>query len=385
MGNTTDFESARKRHNFFKTVKRLFVIIIVVAVLVLLYAFRFDIASQGFGVLLSDNIAMLIDQTGYPITIDSQPVQLCSVGSRAVLMTENSMSVYNKAGNRVIEKHIAGENVVAVSAGRFLLTYELGGYDLEIRSGDTVMFSHRFDYPIYCADIAENGAFAAAIGAQGAQAQVIAYDSHYSEQFWWVSAERVIYSLALNSNAEYIAVGGMQLDEGTLDSIVEVFQLSDGSQRAFLTFNDEMLLGLQLLEDGSVSSVTTEGIYVFSPAGKLRNDYTYEGEGIAAFDIAFDGKIAAAIGDYDANHELRVVKLDSNGALLGEAALDRDIESVHIYEDSVLAFVGERAIRFDAEMKKAASTETPEALAVIPVKNQLYYATMHQINRTTIK
>ncbi|MBP1577557.1 MAG: hypothetical protein J6C75_03660, partial [Oscillospiraceae bacterium] len=48
-------------------------------------------------------------------------------------------------------------------------------------------------------------------------------------------------------------------------------------------------------------------------------------------------------------------------------------------------FVGERAIRFDAEMKKAASTETPDALAVIPVKNQLYYATMHQINRTTIK
>ncbi len=385
MGNTTDFESARKKHGFLKTVKRLFAVITVSALIILLYAFRVDIASQGFGVLLSDSIAMLIDQTGYPIVIDSRPVQLSSVGSRAVLITENGLSVYNKAGNRVIESHSAADDIVAVSAGRYLMTYKLGGCDIKIRSGDTVIFSHTFEYPIFTADIAENGAFAVATGAQGAQAQVVVYDSNYSRQFWWVSAERMIYSLSLNLESGSVAVGGIQLDEGTLDSVVEVFGLSDGSQKFLVTLNDEMLLGLRLLDDGSINTVTTEGIYAFSHAGKLRNEYCCEGEGIAAFDILPKGGIAAAIGDYSSNHELKVVKLDKNGAVTGETTIDRDVISIFLYEENVLAFVGERVIRFDADMKKAASTETPEALTAVPIKNQLYYATMHQINRTSIK
>lgn len=385
MDNTTDFESARKKHGFLKTVKRLFAVITVSAMIILLYAFRVDIASQGFGVLLSDSIAMLIDQTGYPIVIDSRPVQLSSVGSRAVLITENGLSVYNKAGNRVIESHSAADDIVAVSAGRYLMTYKLGGCDIKIRSGDTVIFSHTFEYPIFTADIAENGAFAVATGAQGAQAQVVVYDSNYSRQFWWVSAERMIYSLSLNLESGSVAVGGIQLDEGTLDSVVEVFGLSDGSQKFLVTLNDEMLLGLRLLDDGSINTVTTEGIYAFSHAGKLRNEYCCEGEGIAAFDILPKGGIAAAIGDYSSNHELKVVKLDKNGAVTGETTIDRDVISIFLYEENVLAFVGERVIRFDADMKKAASTETPEALTAVPIKNQLYYATMHQINRTSIK
>lgn len=385
MGNTTDFESARRKHGFFKAVKRLFAVITVSALLILLYAFRVEIASQGFGVLLSDGIAMLIDQTGYPLVIDSRPVQLSFVGSRAVLITENGLSVYNRAGNRVIESHSTADDIVAVNAGRYLLTYKLGGCDIKIRSGDTVIFSNTFEYPIYSADIAENGAFAVATGAQGAQAQVMVYDSNYSRQFWWVSAERVIYSLSLNLEAESVAVGGIQLDEGTLDSVIEVFGLSDGSQKTLVTLNNEMLLGLRLLDDGGVNTVTTEGIYAFSSSGRLRNEYSYEGEGIAAFDILRDGRIAAAIGNYSANHELRIAKFDKNGALLGEAGIDRDVMSIYLYDENVLAFVGERVIRFDANMKKAASTETPDALAAVPIKNQLYYATMYQINRTTIK
>lgn len=385
MGKTTDFESARKKHNIFKTIKRLLAVIIITAAAILIYAFRLEIASQGIGVLLSDGIDMLIDQTGYPVAIDSEPRQLTSVGSRAVLITDNTMSVYNKAGKRVIEEHIAGENTIAVSAGRYLLTYEQGGYSLDIRSGETVIFSHRFDYPIYCADIAENGAFAAAIAAQGAQAQVVAYDSNYSQQFWWVSGERAIYSLALDEKAQYIAVGGVQMNEGELDSVIEVFELDNGSQRALATLNNELLLELKLSESGEITAVSDNGIYLFSPRGKEKSRFSFDGEGIAAFDIAKDGSVAAAIGDYEANHGLRIVRLDPSGAVLGQAEFDREVQSVHICGESVLAFVGERAVRFDAEMKKAASTETPEAIFVIPVKNQLYYATMHQINRTPIK
>lgn len=42
-----------------------------------------------------------------------------------------------------------GKNAIAVSAGRYLLTYLRGGYELWLRSGETVLFYQRFDRPIY--------------------------------------------------------------------------------------------------------------------------------------------------------------------------------------------------------------------------------------------
>lgn len=44
---------------------------------------RFEIASQGIGVLLSDFAATIVDNTGYPIPIESQPLQLTAVGKRS--------------------------------------------------------------------------------------------------------------------------------------------------------------------------------------------------------------------------------------------------------------------------------------------------------------
>ena len=77
---------------------------------------RFEIASQGIGVLLSDFTATIVDNTGYPIPIESQPLQLTAVGKRSALITESTLTVCNTAGNRVIEERMEGKNAIAVSA-----------------------------------------------------------------------------------------------------------------------------------------------------------------------------------------------------------------------------------------------------------------------------
>ena len=140
---------------------------------------RFEIASQGIGVLLSDFAATIVDNTGYPIPIESQPLQLTAVGKRSALITESTLTVCNTAGNRVIEERMEGKNAIAVSAGRYLLTYLRGGYELWLRSGETVLFYQRFDRPIYTAALAPNGAVAVSTTAVGDQAQVTVYDSSF--------------------------------------------------------------------------------------------------------------------------------------------------------------------------------------------------------------
>ena len=184
---------------------------------------RFEIASQGIGVLLSDFAATIVDNTGYPIPIESQPLQLTAVGKRSALITESTLTVCNTAGNRVIEERMEGKNAIAVSAGRYLLTYLRGGYELWLRSGETVLFYQRFDRPIYTAALAPNGAVAVSTTAVGDQAQVTVYDSSFEECFVWMSSGRIIHSLALNDEATGLAVGGVEFSGGVLSSFFSVF------------------------------------------------------------------------------------------------------------------------------------------------------------------
>lgn len=385
MGRTTDFEKERKKYTLKKTVRRLLAVALVTVAAIIVYALRFDIASQGFGVLLSDTVAMLFDQTGYPVDIASEPLQLASVGRRAVMVSENAFSVYNQAGKQVINKRTAGQNILAVSAGRYLLTYARGGYDLEVRSGETVIFSHRFDYPIYTAAIAPTGACAVSTAALGDQSQVIVYDANYTQQFLWVSAERIIYNLALDKNARYIAVGGVGLNGGALESIVTAFEISTGQERCAHVLSNELLLALSLSEGAQATAVTDRAVHRLSDVSGKENNYLLPDEHIAAFAIAPDGTVALAVGDYEAAHRVRLILLDQNAVPTAQGSLDRNIKSLHFYNEGLLAFLGDRAVRFNAQLQKEEITETPDALLAQVIGKRLYYATMQQINHAAIR
>ncbi len=385
MGKTTDFEKERKKYTLRKTARRLFVVTLVTIAAIVVYALRFDIASQGFGVLLSDTVAMLFDQTGYPVEIASEPLQLASVGRRAVLVTESDFSVYNQAGKQVINKRTAGQNILAVSAGRYLLTYARGGYELEVRSGDTVVFSYRFDQPIYAAALAPNGACAVSTAALGDQSMVVVYDANYAQQFLWVSADRIIYNLALDNNARYIAVGGVGLNGGALESGVATFEISTGQERCAHLLPNELLLGLTVSEGAQATAVTDRAVHRLSEISGRETRYSLLDERITAFALSPEGAVALAVGDYEAEHSVRLILLDHNAAPTAQGRLDRDIKSLHFYGDGLLAFLGDRAVRFNAQLQKEQITETPEALVAQVIGKRLYYATMQQINHAAIR
>ncbi|MFV0497364.1 MAG: DUF5711 family protein [Candidatus Fimivivens sp.] len=385
MGKIADFEKKRKKYALKKTARRLLVVALVTTVVVVIYALRVEIASHGFGVILSDTVAMLFDQTGYPIDINSEPQQLISVGRRVVLVTENALSVYNKAGNRVINERTTGKNTLSISAGRYLLTYSRGGYDLEVRSGETVVFSHKFDYPIYAAAISPTGACAVSTAALGDQSQVIVYDANYTQQFLWVSAERIIYNLALNNDARYIAVGGVGLNGGEIESVVTAFEISTGQQHCTHVLSNELLLALSLPDQARITAVTDRAVHSLSDVSGKKNSYSLSGEHLAGFAISSDGAVALAVGEYESAHAVELVLLNNNAEPTAQGSLDRKIKSLHFYKDGVIAFLGNRAVRFNAQLQKEEITQTQDAICAQVIGKRLYYATMQQINHAAIR
>ena len=348
---------------------------------------RFEIASQGIGVLLSDFAATIVDNTGYPIPIESQPLQLTAVGKRSALITESTLTVCNTAGNRVIEERMEGKNAIAVSAGRYLLTYLRGGYELWLRSGETVLFYQRFDRPIYTAALAPNGAVAVSTSAVGDQAQVTVYDSSFEECFVWMSSGRIIHSLALNDEATGLAVGGVEFSGGVLSSFFSVFEISEGTAQARceVLLEGELLLSMALRENDMTTVVTDRAVHSIAANGSRRGTYSYEEKPLTAFALDEERGVLLAIGDYASSHSLDLVRLDAEVRERAAGSCDRGILSLHFYGDEALAFTGERALRYDASLKRAGSTETPDAVLCTVVGNQLYYATMSELCRAQIR
>lgn len=385
MAKTTDLDTARKKYTRRKTVARLLTVLLASAAAAVVYALRVDIASQGIGVWLSDAIAQVVDNTGYPVAVESAPIQLIPVGRRAAMVTDQALSVFNAAGNPVVFQRTAGKNVIAVSAGKYLLLFARGGYDLSVRLGNTVLFETRLDYPIYTAAVSESGAVAVATAAQGDQAQVVVYDAGYERQFVWMSSERLITALALDKRGEFLAVGGVLSDAGMLSSSLGVFVPATGEERFSIELPDELLLSLAALEGGGAVAVTDRSVRVAAASGGEAGSYSMNGEPPGAFCVAPDGRVVLALGDYGASHQVRLVMLDGSAREIAAADLDRRVYSLHHYNGGVIAFVGDRALRYTDSLERAASTETPDALRAAVVGDDLYYATMQQLFRSAIR
>lgn len=352
---------------------------------IVVYALRFDIASQGLGMLVQDITAQLLDNTGYPVALESTPLQMASVGHRVVVVTENTLAVYNTAGNRVVEQRLEDRDTLAVSAGKYLLSFAQGGYELTLRSGGTVVFQSRFDHPILTAAVAPTGAFAVAIGAVGDQSQVILYDNNYEQQFLWVSAERVIGALSLDSTATRLAVGGISLEDGVLCGSVSIFTAASGEQQRSETLSGELILGLQISDSGSVTAVTDRAVHRFAASAKSLGSYSYEGAPPAAFAIRPDGGVWLALGDYDAEHAVRLVLLDERARQKAALITEQHVKSLHLYGNDLLAYVGERALRFNQKLERQQSTETVGAACVQVVDRRLYYGTAAGLSYATIR
>ena len=248
-----------------------------------------------------------------------------------------------------------------------------------------MVFEYRLDYPIYAAAVAPNGACAVATAATGDQSQVTVFDSNYTRQFKWVSSERIIYHLALDNTAQYLAVGSVGLNNGALDSVVTVFEVATGRECGAQTLDNALLLGLKLLNGGEVTAVTDRSVYRYSSNSQKSQIYSYQEAHLSAFVIDDDGSAALVLGDYNVAHEQTLIRLDANASPVAQTRFDRNIKSLHSYGEELLAFLGDRTVRFSSTFERLGSTETPEAVCIQIIGKKLYYATMQQLNQTAIR
>lgn len=382
MSRPADFERAKKRKIRQKALGKFLITVFSVAVLFFLYTFRYEISSQGFGVLVSDGIALLTKQSRYPVALIDEPVQLLSVGQRIAVVTNSSVNVYDPVGEEHIDDRVTGASTLADSAGNYLISYSRGGNTLRVKSGKTELFSLRTDDVILAASVSKNGSIAVAT-AEGSSSKVTVYDKSYREALNWTTDSTVVTALSLDDRGQSLAVGGVFSDGGMICSNLRTLSVISGKDIfGQQTFEDEMALDLCWQKNGSLTAVTDRAAYTLSSEGVKRA--SFDGN-LAAFTVTKDGSVAAATGEYITGHEVRLTVYAPDMTQTAEVTLSEDIKRLSDSSQGLLAFTGEKVIRFDKELSRAAVMETPGALQFSAVGAKLYYTTVDRLYRINLR
>ena len=382
MKKPVDFEKEKRRLQRRRRAKRLFLFTLIIVLAVFGYIYRYEIASQGFGVLISDTFTSLTRSSEFPIALSQQPQQLLCAGRRPAVCTAGTITVYNPVGEEKISERLGSADVLAKSCGNYLLVYTRGGYDLRVFSGETELFRLKTENVIESAALAKNGAVAVAT-AQGAASNVAVYSRRYNKVFEWNTSAFSVTAMALDSSAQTLCVGGAWSDGGMLCSSLREFSVLSGEEMQSRSFSDELLLEVCVRTDSQVCAVTDRAAYLLPQEGTgKRLEFSSQLVGYAMFS---DGSFACATGSYDASREIDVVRTDSSFAVTATVAVEQDVKRLLPYGDELLLFTGERVLRCSKSLERTAVLETEGALQAAAAGGSLYYTTVEQLCRLSLK
>jgi len=373
-----DLSQKRKSKARGRVIRRFLLLILAAAAAFFLYTYRYEIASQGVGVLLSDQFALMTKTSAYPVALPEEPSELIAVGRRPAVVSGGTAYVFDPVGEKKVTDRIGGQNTLAVSVGNFLLVYTRGGYDLHLFSGDTELYRLRTDDPIGAACAAGDGSIAVA-AASGGTSTVTVCGRSGKETFRWSTSGFVVTALALDEQGRRLAVGGVSSEEGVLTAQVRTFSLSGkGEEQIEEAIADELLLELRWRSDGQLTAVTDRGVW--SLDAKTHRHAAFDAQP-TAYALFPDGAIAVATGDYLSAHEVHLTRYDASLERTAAGVLAENVARMLPCGNDLLIFTGERVLRCTDTFERTAVYETPGALQVAAGGKTLYYTTVSHLNR----
>ncbi|MBQ8510740.1 MAG: hypothetical protein IJ493_12615 [Clostridia bacterium] len=239
--------------------------------------------------------------------------------------------LYDSRGNTIMTESIKYASPELHISEKFTLCYDMGGYSFSIFNTYSKLYSETTEYPVWDADIADDGSFAVASSSRQYRTQVTLYDSDFKPvsrvlkdkylmdvQCKADGSEVAIMTISTKDGAYYTTIDLVTPGEETARKVCELDGLgyslfyTDGGFAVItderICFLDEELTLRGAAElDSSLAMADCAGKYLtcIFKSGVVGNSYTaviYDVSGSAqrgktVYQGEFDGKLAAVSHD----------------------------------------------------------------------------------------
>ncbi|MEM1486277.1 DUF5711 family protein [Oscillospiraceae bacterium PP1C4] len=385
MAQLTDFERVRRRRAKRRTVRNLLALAIFALFVFLCVLLIRRMGDVNLKTAYSDIKAEISTGSGYPVTLPDSKIKHFDVsGEILALLSDTNIYTYNSSGKQLMRLQHGMVNQTMLTSHDRILLYDRGGTKLSLLSKTGLTQSLTTNYMIYSADLAQNGNFAVATGSNQYLSQVTVYNKNAGEIFKWYSSEKPVISVSLSDTKDVMAVGCVDVSEGSYQSSISRFQFSIDKEMNRADLPGELLLTTDYWS-GTIRAITDKRVVMFNGDLKEIASYEFGEHKLNRFVHSQKGLIGFVLGDYSEDKQLTVVTLDNSLNELGRFTVNYDITSIRSDEKFIyLASKGQVEI-LHADGTPAARVPVNNLQGIEVVGDRLYDVTNAAIDMIDVK
>ncbi|MCD7773098.1 MAG: DUF5711 family protein [Ruminococcus sp.] len=328
----TDIRRARRKKKLKRFLRRLSIILLVLAAVFALYFTRStwipwfeDILDRTQTTTVNDGE---LEAGNFPIsTSDSSTsnTKLVKFGDEFIIATDTHINFYKANGVRKNSiQHTFSDYEVKVGDGR-VLVYGRGSSTLSVMNDKEILFEKELDGDIYFAEMSSDNSFAVVTSSEGYSSYLTVYDKN----------GEVIYKFANNARINAVDfkpsglgcfVSAFEMKNG--DMITNIYSLDfDEDEVVFKSDNIEntTVIKANKLSDGDIIAVCDDRVIRLDKSGKILGEIEYESD-LIDFDASTEVVSIAIKNSIDSSKSKLLVIRSDNDAL--EFELDEEIKSV---------------------------------------------------------
>ena len=300
----------------FKIIFKPVLIVLLSVLLVLLWNNRKNFSPDNVLGWIHDSVLKIGNGSGFPYQIVGNKINRENfkvVNGNVLSVSDTSFIALNKSAKEIANRqHSFGSPILKYNGSKVLI-YNLYGNGYQIESLSKTISRGNTENNIITAAIADNGMCGFITESNGyfCEMNVISEDGK-DKIYKYFFSESYMTSMDFSEDGKNVAVVGYSAENGTIKSVLYVFDYSSESPKIKMEFVENALIEVQYLSNGDILVVGDSYLAFINPKSEKESIFSYEDKVLTAFDVnKIDGVVFSLSSSNDGNMcSIQAVNLD---------------------------------------------------------------------------
>ena len=252
-------------------------IFLVVFLIGMIFIFRNDITVENYQYLIRYLTSADSEYTG-----NYEPIYFDSTGSTRVdifhsdlaVLKGSGITLYNMLGNETLNYSLSYSNPILISDGKYMLTYDLGGYTFDLFNNFSKLESQTYEYPISNAAISSEGMYAVVTKSLEYQSVVYLYDHNFN-LLSKISKDKFVMGISINDSASEILVLSAYAENGVYKTEISTYHPYEQEPSSSEILSGCLGIKCDYHSDGSYTVLTSDSIRFYDSNHNLTGEYEF--------------------------------------------------------------------------------------------------------------
>ncbi|MBE6948837.1 MAG: hypothetical protein E7456_03220 [Ruminococcaceae bacterium] len=253
-----------------------------------------------------------------------EPTAFAVVNDGIAAASKTGFIIFDKWGDKVVDKDVVMERPVVVSNGSVSGFYDCGGYTLFIAGDNGNIESYVSDKKLVSVSVNKEGWFTLCTEEENYKGSVTVLNDKHNAVYKFYSGDGYILSAELSDDCRMLLA--VKLTPTGTD-VVE-YSLDSEEEQARISLSSQVAVGCEYGGYGDISILTDEAFYVYDNDGNPKECYDFSEYDLDGFSLEDDGYSVISCGASLADARSYLATLDDTGNLIAKQETAKTIVDI---------------------------------------------------------